>query len=313
MTFQHNPLSVSDPEDTQTIVFARTPTQPSSTIMEPMSIDDESGNDDDGDDGVVRDSTQANGQTQPPAYRNICFAVTFVLQLFAVIIVAFALGVPRFEQIVAGTNDFFRDDDRYGSGSSSRNGSAGITVFMFIGVSVLAAISLSGFSLYLMSRYSESCVMGVLVGSPVSFLMFALILWSWGQVEVASSWCIVAFISIGSGLLCCDEIPFASTNLKTGLAAIRAHYGVVSVSFLMALLGSVFSVVWWIAVGGVALKCQEIKNDDFATRQQQSIDCQDGFSFFYYVLLFLSYYWTHYTLLVRHPSSSSTCKQYQAV
>ena len=190
MTVEHSPLSVSDPEeDPQAIVVAKPSSSSSSTIMEPMSmnVNDNDDRDDNDNNGllVMVQGSKGETQQQPPPYRNTCFAITFVGQLFAVTIVAFAVGVPRLEQLGGAPtidNDFVRDDDENGF-SGGENGSAGMAVvwimmmmmMMLVVVLALTAIGLSGLFVYIMSRYSASIVKVVLVASPVVFVLFGWI------------------------------------------------------------------------------------------------------------------------------------------
>ena len=315
MTFKHDRLSASaSAEDTQAIMVGTT-TEPT---MKPMSIGDNDGNDNN--DGVVEGVEWEKGQMQPPAYRDKWFAVVFFLQLLTVTIVAFAVGIPQLEQIGAAPNDFVNGDDHFdnaSASSSSGNGSAGIAVLMFIGVSALAAIALSGLSLFLMNRFSESCVKVAFVASPVVFVLFGLILLASNddvQQAFAGVWFMIALISVLYAYCYWSHIPFASANLKTALSAIGAHYGVVSVSFLVTMLGSVFSIVWWVAVGGVILsEPADCRNANGQQQQPQPDDCQNDFTNIYFFMLLLSYYWTHYTLQVSTHTHHDPQQQQQHV
>ena len=327
MTVEHSPLSVSDPEeDPQAIVVAKPSSSSSSTIMEPMSmnVNDNDDRDDNDNNGllVMVQGSKGETQQQPPPYRNTCFAITFVGQLFAVTIVALAVGVPRLQQLGGAPtidNDFVRDDDENGF-SGGENGSAGMAVvwimmmmmMMLVVVLALTAIGLSGLFVYIMSRYSASIVKVVLVASPVVFVLFG---WTTLmasnddpiQQVFARVWFCIALVSVLYASCSWRHRFLASANLTTGLAAVRAHHGIVSVSLLLALLGSVFSIIWCVAVVGVFFSSKpECVNNDVVS--QQSIVCPNDFTNLYLFLLLLSYYWTHSTLRVRPSSSSSTCQ-----
>jgi hypothetical protein len=153
------------------------------------------------------------------------------------------------------------------------------------------------------SAVFSAVVMQILMCIPGFLIKFALFF----NIGLAALACLFAFYSgsmIGGiisavflALFCCyaymvwSRIPFATANLKTGCAALRANCGVTMFAYVFVLLAVGWSILWSLAVAGL----QSSGNLIECTEQNGSTVCgAPNYGIFF--LLFLSFFFTHEVL-----------------
>jgi hypothetical protein len=83
-----------------------------------------------------------------------------------------------------------------------------------------------------------------------------------------------------------SRIPFATANLKTGCAAIRANCGVTIISYIITAVAFAWSVLWSLCVAGVQDKLYTCDENDVCSNPNYGL----------LFLLFLSFFFTHQVL-----------------
>jgi hypothetical protein len=160
-------------------------------------------------------------------------------------------------------------------------------------------VVITGFVLTFLMRHAESLIrftlwfniatclalgvaMIVVVNQPiVSVIMFLFALLNWCYMRAVQS-----------------RIPFASSNLKVACAAIKEHFSVVFVSYLVVIFGTGWSFVWFLAFYG-AIQAQSDDSssstgtDDYNNDDYSSVSTSYSAIFFF---LSISLYWGHEVL-----------------
>jgi Plasma-membrane choline transporter len=226
--------------------------------------------------------THVKGVEQPPACRNVLFLVLFVAHL---VLVAY-LG------------------QRYGANALAQNHNESSTTLVIyydnlVKVASLSgafAILLSGLLMFLMMTFSHHFVQVMLLLTiTLSFIWGTLGVGLSPRKEVPISGIILLALSVGYTFIVWDRIPFASVNLETALAGIRAHPGTIVVSFIFQALALGWSVYFCVVAVGIYDAFQN--GQLFGSRQWHVM---------VYILLGYSYYWTIQVLL--HAVQASTAR-----
>lgn len=181
-------------------------------------------------------------------FQDVIWAVLFIAHLIAIIVViAFNIGV-----------------------GSTVNGN----IIFVTCTTGLAAVGLSSMSLSFMMQHAKTLVETALIFSVCTSLAIGIIGFMIGSILMGC----LGLLSFAIG--CCyakvvwPRIPFAAANLNTALTAVRANMGLTVVSFGFTLLAFVWTILWFLGVGGAL----------------------SGGSNIVIFLLFLSYYWVHQVL-----------------
>ena len=92
------------------------------------------------------------------------------------------------------------------------------------------------------------------------------------------------------------RIPFASSNLDAGLAAIKSNAGVILVAYAIVSLSIGYSVLWMMALMGVydmegLCTYSSTGKSDGDTTPEEVMVCTDGPAWGYIILLLLAYFW----------------------
>jgi len=103
-------------------------------------------------------------------------------------------------------------------------------------------------------------------------------------LAAALNWCYMRAVQ--------SRIPFASANLKVACSAIREHFAVVAVSYLVVIMGVAWSAVWCLAAWSVFEKMQDDTDTDNSgstdDEEQQNMSSSYSALFFF---LSISFYW----------------------
>lgn len=209
------------------------------------------------------------GEKQPTQFRDVPFAILFVIQLVVVLSLAIFWGFPAL---------------RYGPPEDGNTGDVEFSGILYIClISGVAAAAISALALGFMTRYAHFLVQFSVLFSMFSSL-FMVIVFGFQDNDGAALMAFIFFaISAWFAWAIWHRIPFASSNLVTALTAVRANLGVALVAYGMVLAAAVWSLLWMTSLIGVY------------SRYATCIDgeCQGSVPGGEMILFLLSFYWTH--------------------
>lgn len=93
-----------------------------------------------------------------------------------------------------------------------------------------------------------------------------------------------------------SQIPFATANLITATTAVKSNSGIILVAYFLCILAAGWSILWVTAVAGISDKLLTCSLDSSGTEYCYIKGSQYGYLF----LLFISYFFTHQVIQVRH-------------
>lgn len=241
------------------------------------------------------------GEKQSRSYKDVLFAVLFVLQLVMMCVVGLKFGPEALVETAEdlGPGEGLLDDDgqmsEEPSGVEGADGEEDETIILaYQNIIKMAytcgafAIIVSALALAFMMAMSRRLVYVALVLSiGVSF--------AWGTIGIGISpksfvpitGIIALMLTVGYMFVVWDRIPFASANLTTALTGVRDNLGLVGVAFFFQFLALVCSIYYSFTFVGLhdAMNNGQVVASDHV---EISVD----------VLLLVSYYWTFQVLRV---------------
>lgn len=224
----------------------------------------------------VTDGDWKKGEEQPASCRDAPFAGLFLLNIAAIAVVVALYSGDAITETVAGIT---QSDE----GAESSKNYAGI-LYASVALAGLSFI-LSTVMLSVMMKFANILIKISLLFSVVLSLVAALLALVAANIVGAVFGFLFFAISVCYARSVWSRIPFATANLITGLTAVKANFGVVSISYLSLILAFGWTALWSLAFAGV---------------YDQTVTC-DGdvceMNYGYLFLLFLSYYWTHQVLM----------------
>ena len=213
------------------------------------------------------------GEKQPSQYRDVVFAVLFILQLLVVIGFAIFWGFPAL---------------RYGPPEDNNTEDVEFSGILIISLlSGLAAFLTSAVALSVMIHYAHLLVPFSTLFSIFSSLMMVIVFGFQDQDGAAFVAFLFFCLSSFWAWAVWSRIPFATSNLVCALTAIRANLGVALVAYVVVIAAVVWTMIWMTSFLGV---------------YAQSVDCNsEGVCFgsvgsWAIVLYLLSFYWTQQVL-----------------
>lgn len=230
---------------------------------------------------VVDDSSPWITKKQPRKCRDPVFAVLLYANVAAIVGVFIKYGQNlAVDTTAAATDDNLEDND--------------YTAFVY------TAAALAGFS-----AIFSATLMQVLMCVP-GFLIKAAIFFTIGLAAViAAAGFYYGILLIGIlglvlvALACCyaklvwSRIPFATANLKTGCAAIRANCGIIIMAYVFTVLAVGWSILWAVAVAGIQdtlITCKTVEVDGAET----SVCSNPNYGVWF--VLFISFFFTNQVL-----------------
>lgn len=197
---------------------------------------------------------------------------------------------------VYGPDALSKNDGDTDTGEDTTSGGS-YDGYIYVGIICgISSLLLAGLSFSVMTRIAEflikfslifavalcglvaviSLASGNIVGSIIGFIFFALML-----CYARSVW---------------SRIPFATANLVTAIAAIRANFGVGLAAYVFVIMGFGWSILWSVSLIG-ASDASEVcspKKDESGNEIDGEETC--GINGIYLFLLLLSYFWVHQVL-----------------
>ena len=272
------------------------------------NIHDVAGTDDDG-----IQITWERGEVQQPAFRDVWFAIAFVVHLVAVLGTSVVLGPAAWSTMKeeaeeetdangnadANINTDDRDEDGNGDGSDNTTSNIPGADFWItvVTIATIAAPTLSLLTLGVMSRNAASLIRASLYFSVVLCGMAALVF-----LPLAPPAGILYLIMTGC-LICYarsvqHKIPFAACNLNCAIRVVKANLGIalVALGVLVALVA--FSFSWILAfVGTMSLDAMKepvpMDQQQYNNGNDEELNSLGGGLA---LLFLLSFYWTHQVL-----------------
>lgn len=253
-------------------------------IASPTSYAEEGGNESDNNNNND-DARFTRGEMQASRFRDLPFAMLFLLQLGLVVFFAFAWGVPTLR------SGF---DSGTGTGSIGNHGISIDTkdkeILKLFGYINVTSLSISGFGLYLLTRskLTEVIIESSFAFSIGSSLLFGILFSVKGLLPVAILF-YISFLVTSCYFYCIySRIPFAAANVATAVTAIRSNCGILFLVFLMAIKLTLWLIIWLLAVMGVYYRQYHCSDD--------SEVCTSNMSAAQISLFLLSFYWTNQVL-----------------
>jgi hypothetical protein len=226
---------------------------------------------------VIADDDPTNivkGVVQPPAYRDVPFAILFLVHVLGMAGTALTLGA-HFVKNITHTDD---NADEANDSSQSSNRSGENLLLILTCIFVVAGAATTG-ALRLMMFYPTRMVQVAFWAAPVMFGAVALLfsVASLDNTDDTNEDGIYQFFWIVAAASACLSlclykcfarfIPFASTTLKTALTAIRGHFGLYLIEYALMLVLYAYTVLWFFAFAGVV----------YHHKEQGQVPCQQKY------------------------------------
>eukprot|EP00538_Stauroneis_constricta_P004870 CAMPEP_0119548402 /NCGR_PEP_ID=MMETSP1352-20130426/2333_1 /TAXON_ID=265584 /ORGANISM="Stauroneis constricta, Strain CCMP1120" /LENGTH=462 /DNA_ID=CAMNT_0007593665 /DNA_START=164 /DNA_END=1552 /DNA_ORIENTATION=+ len=164
---------------------------------------------------------------------DIAFAVLGYANFIAIVIVA----------AVYGNNAFSTN----GSGTDVRTYDGYIYAVLITGI---MSLILSGLGMLILMKFPKFIIKAALIFVIALGLLIALLAFATGNLVGGILGLVFFAIGLCYARAAWPRIPFASVNLTTAIDAIRANFGVVVFSYVFALSGFFWVLVWAIAFVG---------------------------------------------------------------
>lgn len=237
------------------------------------------------------------GEKQPRSFKDILYAILFVLQMAAVLVVGLKFGPEALVETEAelGPTEGLADDDVAlaplidgidGAPQDARVVLAYRNIIKMACTCGAFVMIISALTLAFMMAMSRRLVYVALVLSiGVSF--------AWGTIGIGISpnsfvpvsGIIALMLTVGYMFVVWDRIPFASANLTTALTGVRDNLALVGIAFFFQFLALVASIYYSFTFVGLH---DAMYNGQLAISDDMKVAVD--------VLLFISYYWTYQVL-----------------
>jgi hypothetical protein len=239
------------------------------------------------------------GETQAPQYRDVPFAIAFLLHLLVVLYFAFFQGLGSLTQErtyngINGTTSGNSGNDDKPAYSPTDTPSSSVSLWGLVWLTLLTSLMSLGIasaSLKLLTRHAEQMIQISLIGSCFMFGFLFLTLLGDGAEELGFMLLLVLVLTALYAHSVWHSIPFAAANLNTALSAIQTNQGVCGIAYSVALMANVWVLIWGLAMTGASF-------NHTSTTCKDGV-CQSNLNFFVALFLILSYFWTAQVLKVR--------------
>eukprot|EP00560_Eucampia_antarctica_P008603 CAMPEP_0197826074 /NCGR_PEP_ID=MMETSP1437-20131217/3073_1 /TAXON_ID=49252 ORGANISM="Eucampia antarctica, Strain CCMP1452" /NCGR_SAMPLE_ID=MMETSP1437 /ASSEMBLY_ACC=CAM_ASM_001096 /LENGTH=506 /DNA_ID=CAMNT_0043426339 /DNA_START=154 /DNA_END=1674 /DNA_ORIENTATION=+ len=205
------------------------------------------------------------GEVQERSCRDVIFALLFIAMVIGVAVVAGIKGFPALHE----------DKD---------NSKKKLTGVLYYALSTCAiSIAFSGIALLVLNTFTEYIIVGSLLFSMAVSLGLAISCVFMGNIFGV----VIGLLSFSLGLcyfcMIQNRIPFASANLKTGVAATKSNAGIFIVAYIFVAMSIVWIFIWMVALFGAFngdKKCDANGNN-----------CKYNINIGIMFLLFISIFW----------------------
>jgi hypothetical protein len=243
---------------------------------------------------VTQESTAqwTRGETQTPQYRDLPFAIAFVVQ-FSIVTLMALFPVAK------------DDTNQYNSGNSRMLLSSSAFYFLVaIGLPVLAAPALSLLAFKWMMNQPEGLIKAALLSGILSNLYMGFLFAVIGFPFYFFNFIAVAILGCYARTVW-NRIPFAAANLRCAVTAIQSNLGITVLALFSSFVSLVWIFIFYNAYAGVK-DADFMKASSGSTNYNTSSSDQGDLSAIgtlVMLLLGLSFYWT---LQVLHNTVRAT-------
>mmetsp|Transcript_1973 Transcript_1973/g.4265 ORF Transcript_1973/g.4265 Transcript_1973/m.4265 type:complete len:507 (-) Transcript_1973:555-2075(-) len=218
--------------------------------------------------------SNVKGERQGPAFRDVCWAILFVVHL--IFVLGFA-GVFGPAAITAANNG--------GAGVGSYSSGFGAVIYNCL-LSAMSAFVISAFSLFYAIKCARSVVASGLIFQCIMSFILMLITFASGNILMGVFGLVMFGVSIWYTYAVWNRIPFASANLVTATTAVKSNSGLFGLAYCFLAVSLIWTVCWGVTATGTYMVTSNCDNDG---------NCENS-NGVYVFLLFLSYYWTQEVL-----------------
>jgi len=226
---------------------------------------------------------------QPTKCRDPVFAVLLYANVAAIIGVFIKFGTNPFADTAEQ-----QQQQQQNNGEIVENDYTGV---------IYSSIATAGFAAVLSAIMLQilMCIPGILIkvallfnvalaglAAAAGFLTGNFILGIIGSIFFALMVCYARFVW--------NRIPFATANLKTGCAAIRANCSVVFLSYIFTALACGWSILWSLAVAGIQDTLIDCVEQPSANGDGSTVTVCTNPNYGIFFLLFISFFFTHQVL-----------------
>ena len=213
----------------------------------------------------------SKGEDQGSAWRDVGFAIAYYLQLIIVIAIAVMYGPAALEDSSTTTDDVATDTEDSFDGY----------VYVALITSVFAVIASSLF-FSVMTRLASVLIKVSLILAVALTGVFAVVSLLSGSMVGAIFSLILFVVMVFYARGAWSRIPFATANMITAIAAIRANWGLVLISFATLIWSLVISMGTIVAILGVSKETETCDDKGY---------CESG-SGGYIFLFLVSLFWS---------------------
>ena len=232
------------------------------------------------------------GEKQQRSCKDVMYAVLFVLQMVAVLVVGLKFGpeaLVETEEELGPTEGLADDDIAVAGGGAPQDAKVVLAYWNIIKMACTCgafAMIVSAMALAFMMAMSRRLVYVALVLSiGVSF--------AWGTIGIGISpnsfvpvsGIIALMLTVGYMFVVWDRIPFASANLTTALTGVRDNLGLVGIAFFFQFVALGASIYYSFTFVGLH---DAMYNGNLMISDNMKVAVD--------FLLFVSYYWTYQVL-----------------
>ena len=214
----------------------------------------------------------SKGEEQGSAFRDIGFAILYYLQLIIVIVVAIIYGPSALDDTTNTTTDDTKTSDDY-------MGYVNVALIVSAFAIVISTILFAS-----MTRLASVLIKTSLIFSVVLAGVFAVVALLSGSAIGGILGLIFFAIFVCYARAVWPRIPFATANMVTAIAAIRANWGLVIISCLTLLCSFAITMATIFAIIGTT--------NESETCDENGQNCKTSSGGGYIFLFLVSLFWT---------------------
>lgn len=224
------------------------------------------------------DGSWEKGEKQPAAFKDVGFAIAFILHFVAILAVVFVYGIDALNEQSKVSDNTNQDSNVDYSGAVKVVVAAGAVSLIF-----------SALMLQVMIKFASILIKLSLLFSVAMAGVFVVISFMYGQLIGVVFGILFFAISVCYAYCVWNRIPFATANLVTALTAVKANFGITIAGYFFSIAGFGWTVLWSVALLGIYSVSPDICDGVDANGDE----CGKKLNYGYFFLLLVSFYWTH--------------------
>lgn len=219
------------------------------------------------------------GKKQPTSFRDVLFAIVYILQLLVIICLGLSFGPDAF-----GLGE---EEDAFSIQEQAGIHFAYVDVLMIIFFSGILSIVFSAFAFMFMAVFAKQWIkMALRLAATLSIVLTLVGLIQAAQNFVPVLGLFATALTIAYAFMVWDEIPFVSANLYTALVACRSAFAIIGIAIVTQICALVWIAIYFLTSIGLYNHFQEDSDLDLK------------WHIWAYIGLGLSFNWTIQTMMV---------------